>query len=524
MGQEALLCHSGRARRAGPRGMLPSRLAAFRDDPMASSESAGSTPKEVVLSLISHTNVGKTALARTLLRRDVGEVADSAHVTVVPEAYPLISAGDRSAMLWDTPGFGANLAKLVARLRSSENPVGWILREVWDRHRDKSLWCSQQAIRNVQRDADVVLYLVDASRTPGETGYIDLEVEVLSWIGKPVLVFLNQTGEPDPERDRRAEEEWRAHLSRYEVVREVATLDAFTRCWTSEHRLLERAAAVLEGDRAETAAELSKAWAERNRLVFEEAVHVLAGWALVALTDTEALRIEGLAEKLRFFLRTSSRSAELDRAQRRMYQTLAEETAKAVNRLIALYGLEGETASRLEEAGGKAFEVKRGVEESVAAAVGGAFSGLAGGLTADLLAGGMTFGGGAVVGMLLGGGMTFAVAKGYNFALVGTDSVRWGKSHFRAQAKFLMMLYLAVSHYGRGRGSWRDPVHNPARWEERLDRRMEEDMDRWEALWKLGGAKADRPKLEKRLRERFRETLAGVFVELYPESAPPFRR
>ena len=41
----------------------------------------------VTLSLISHTNVGKTTLARTLLRRDVGEVLDQAHVTEVSEAH-----------------------------------------------------------------------------------------------------------------------------------------------------------------------------------------------------------------------------------------------------------------------------------------------------------------------------------------------------------------------------------------------------------------------------------------------------
>ncbi|HRQ88682.1 MAG TPA: 50S ribosome-binding GTPase, partial [Bacteroidia bacterium] len=152
--------------------------------------------REIVLSLISHTNVGKTALARTLLRRDVGEVADSAHVTLVPEAYPLIESGDRRARLWDTPGFGANLAKLAKRLRASDNPVGWILHQVWDRATDKSLWCSQEAIRNVQAEADVVIYLVDASQMPEETGYVDLEIDVIEWIGKPVLVFLNQTGAP----------------------------------------------------------------------------------------------------------------------------------------------------------------------------------------------------------------------------------------------------------------------------------------------------------------------------------------
>ena len=35
----------------------------------------------IALSLISHTNAGKTTLARTLLGRDVGEVRDAPHVT-----------------------------------------------------------------------------------------------------------------------------------------------------------------------------------------------------------------------------------------------------------------------------------------------------------------------------------------------------------------------------------------------------------------------------------------------------------
>ena len=98
---------------------------------------APSNDNEIVLSLISHTNVGKTALARTLLRKDVGEVADSAHVTVSSEAYTLIESGKYAAKLWDTPGFGSNLAKLAKRLRTSKNPVGWILHQVWDRYADE---------------------------------------------------------------------------------------------------------------------------------------------------------------------------------------------------------------------------------------------------------------------------------------------------------------------------------------------------------------------------------------------------
>ena len=49
----------------------------------------------IALSLISHTNAGKTTLARTLVGRDVGEVRDAPHVTLEAAAYPLIDTPDR---------------------------------------------------------------------------------------------------------------------------------------------------------------------------------------------------------------------------------------------------------------------------------------------------------------------------------------------------------------------------------------------------------------------------------------------
>ena len=58
-------------------------------------------PVTLSLSLVSHTNVGKTTLARTLLGRDVGEVRDAAHVTESADAHELIASaeGDR-LLLW----------------------------------------------------------------------------------------------------------------------------------------------------------------------------------------------------------------------------------------------------------------------------------------------------------------------------------------------------------------------------------------------------------------------------------------
>jgi hypothetical protein len=485
---------------------------------------ASSPEKEIVLSLISHTNVGKTALARTLLRRDIGEVADSAHVTVVPEAHTLIEHDGLLARLWDTPGFGANLAKLAKRLRSSENPVGWILHQVWDRHTDKSLWCSQEAVRNVQNESDVVLYLVDASQSPAATEYIDLEIEVIEWIGKPVLVFLNQTGQPEPERDQLIETEWRTHLSKHSVVKHVDTLDAFTRCWTEEHHILEKAGEVLEGEKSRTAEKLANAWADRNLNVFRQAAVAMAEWGAFALTDAEPLPQKGISERIRQFISPVGRSDDLDRIQRAMYERLAEKTSSTINELITLHGLDGKTATEMSRAGRDEIAVKRDLEEPLAATLGGAISGLVGGLSADLISGGMTFGGGAIVGMLLGGATTYALARGYNLARTGKNMVRWTEAHFFAQRKFLIMLYLAIAHYGRGRGTWQDPVHNPAHWEELLDKQIASESEAWKKLWNQGGFDSDREKLRKRLERRFAETVFGVLANLYPESTTLFRR
>ncbi|MDB5932141.1 MAG: hypothetical protein JWR60_3848, partial [Polaromonas sp.] len=73
-------------------------------------------PVQIQFALISHTNNGKTTLARTLLGLDVGEVRDAAHVTLVSESHPLLTspAGD-SLQLWDTPGFGDSV-RLLRRL------------------------------------------------------------------------------------------------------------------------------------------------------------------------------------------------------------------------------------------------------------------------------------------------------------------------------------------------------------------------------------------------------------------------
>ena len=134
---------------------------------------------QISLALVSHTNVGKTTLARTLLGADVGAVRDAPHVTEFADGHQLLQtdAGDH-LMLWDTPGFGDS-ARLVRRLRQTEQPLIGFLSATWDRLADRPFWSSQQALRAVRDEADVVLYLVNAAESPAAAGYVGPEICLL---------------------------------------------------------------------------------------------------------------------------------------------------------------------------------------------------------------------------------------------------------------------------------------------------------------------------------------------------------
>ncbi|MDE2297579.1 MAG: GTPase domain-containing protein, partial [Burkholderiales bacterium] len=234
-------------------------------------------PDSVALSLVSHTNAGKTTLARTLLGRDVGTVRDAPHVTEFADVYTMLeSAQGERLLLWDTPGFGDSV-RLVKRLRASANPLGWFVSEVWDRWRDRAFWASQQALRNVRDEADVLLYLVNAAESPEAAGYVAPEMELLGWTGKPVIVLLNQLGAPREAAFEAAEiERWRSHLAAYAHVKAVLPLDAFARCWVQEITLLRAIEAALGGAQRALMARLREAWQAQRLQTFDAAARALA--------------------------------------------------------------------------------------------------------------------------------------------------------------------------------------------------------------------------------------------------------
>ena len=453
----------------------------------ARAEAASRPPVTINLSLISHTNVGKTTLMRTFLGRDVGEVRDAAHVTDLASGYVLVQSGADSLMLWDTPGFG-DTARLLSRLRMSGNPIGWLLTQVWDRWRERPLWSSQQAVRNARDEADVVLYLVNASEDPATARYVGLEMEVLGWIGKPVVVLLNQMGRP--------REDISAEIARWSAVgapgqvSAVLPLDAFARVWVQEGALLDAVAPLLPPAKRPAMGALRARWEEINRARFDSSMAVLGAYLAAAARDRELVDEPGWQGKLASALTGRDRGDRAAaQAMKALAARLAEATAGSTDELIRLHSLSGKAARTVLERVGDDYAHQTKTPEGAAGALGGLLSRAVGGLAADIAAGGLTLGGGMIVGAVLGALGATGLAKGMNLAR-GEDgsSVRWSREFQDRLAVTALLRYLAVAHFGRGRGDWAEGEYPPF-WQPVVEAELRTRADALERARREAGAR-----------------------------------
>ena len=472
------------------------------------------------LCLISHTNVGKTTLARTLLRRDVGEVRDGAHVTGASTGYTLIEspAGDL-LRLWDTPGFGDS-ARLLRRLERSDSPLGWFLSQVWDRYADRSFFSSQAAVRTVRDESDLVLYLVNAAEDPAGAGYLEPEMRILGWTGKPAIVLLNQLGAPRPAAEERAEtERWTAHLAAFPWVRGTLAFDAFARCWVQEHTLLERMGAALPEAAREAFGRLAAAWRERNEEIFRRSVDLVATQLAAVAADGETVATPTLAESARTWLAAVASGEHADAGLRGAMTALAARAdsriRQATDGLIALHGLSGNAAVEIRARVASDFVVDAAADANKASLIGAAVSGALAGLAADLAAGGLTFGAGALVGGLLGAAGARGLARAYNLLRgAETSTVRWSSDVLATLVAAAALRYLTVAHFGRGRGDFVE-TGQPAHWRPAVEAAVKAEGAALEEVWAAANRGEEPAALAERLKTAIGRALRAVLDDIY---------
>ena len=459
----------------------------------------------VSLSLVSHTNAGKTTLARTLLGRDVGEVRDEAHVTEAAESHVLQDspAGDR-LLLWDTPGFGDS-QRLAKRLQAAGSPLGWLMTQVWDRWRDRPFWASQQAIRHVMAQTDVALYLVNAAEAPEDAAYVAAELQVLALLNKPVIVLLNQLGAPGTVADEdRQLQRWHSHLAALGGGHPVLALDAFARCWLQEAVLLQAVASAVPAAQQPGMARLQAAWAQQYRHTWQAAVALLSARLLRAALDRQPLPAAGWASPLRSLGHSLGRHLGLaaeagpgpgpqDPAMAALADRLAQDVRHSTDALIRLHGLQGHAGDALTARMASYFARPGPVSEGRAALWGGLVTGALAGLKADLASGGLTMGGGLLAGGLLGALGAAGAVRGFN-KIRGLDQplLAWDEPVLQSLLQASLLGYLAVAHHGRGRGEWVQD-EPPAAWTAAVAAVLAGQQAGWQGLWTQRAALLARP-------------------------------
>jgi hypothetical protein len=139
----------------------------------------------------------------------------------------------------------------------------------------------------------------------------------------------------------------------------------------------------------------------------------------------------------------------------RLGERLDRHVRAATDRLIALHGLSGSAAQEILARVAGQFDVSKRADVGSSGVVGGVVSGALGGLAADLAAGGMTFGAGALIGGILGALGGSGAAHAYNLARGERDGrVGWSVEFLLQRFDAALLRYLAVAHFGRGRGEW----------------------------------------------------------------------
>ena len=486
----------------------------------------GTVSRHIQIALISHTNAGKTTLARTLMGMDVGEVRDAPHVTTDSELHTLLATPQGELLqLWDTPGFGDSV-RLVKRLRMADNPIGWFLREVVDRWRDRTFWLSQQAVRAARDASDVVLYLVNSSEDPHDAGYLMPELKILQWLGKPVVILLNQTGAPRPPAQEQAEQaRWHDHFADFPVVKKVLALDAFARCWVHERVFYQAVGELVPTDKAATYLRLVQVWENDHATRFEAAMRLIAEDIAVAAQDSETMEAEGTAALSAVLgavgLGKKRAQQRQDKAWGALLKRHNDSVLETTAGLLRLYRLDAGDAAKINDQVQQGFVVRAPVDARQAGLLGAALSGAATGLSADLLAGGLSFGAGALVGGLIGA-LTFSGAAWAFNSSTDRDraTLHFSDDFLQSQLVAGLLRYLAVAHFGRGRGKF-VASQAPGFWQTEVEDAMALHAAALADAFRLLEKKGDLPASISALAAALATITTQVFARLYPSVSPP---
>ena len=192
----------------------------------------------------------------------------------------------------------------------------------------------------------------------------------------------------------------------------------------------------------------------------------------------------------------------------------------STDRMITLHELDGSAAAVVLQRINENFATKAQLDEGRAAIWGSIVTGALTGLKADLAAGGLTFGAGLLVGGVLGAVGGAGVARGYN-RIRGVDRpvVSWQSEFLDGLVRSGLLRYLAVAHFGRGRGKYVEGEAPPF-WRDVVEKALSPHTDALHALWDNAHEAQEPQVLQDDLASLLEAVLLQVFTDLYPDTIP----
>lgn len=252
------------------------------------------------LSVVGHTNTGKTSLMRTILRDGgFGEVANAAATTRHVEEAAVTDGADILVRLYDTPGLedaGGVLDWLEEHTDHRQDGIERI-GAFLDSEAARSSFSQEAKVLRQMLAGDTALYVIDA-REPVLAKYKD-ELSVLSWCARPIMPVFNFTAGQDTS-------EWQAVLAR-RGLHIFSRFDTVAFDFESEMQLWLNLAAMLP-ERAVIERLTAVRRRERERLD-EDARRRIAGFLLDAAAYRQTAD-GGTPEALRHAVQSAVRSAE----------------------------------------------------------------------------------------------------------------------------------------------------------------------------------------------------------------------
>jgi hypothetical protein len=264
---------------------------------------------------------------------------------------------------------------------------------------------------------------------------------------------------------------------------------------------------------------LTAAWHARRDAQLDQAMaafaRAIAAAACARLTVPRTAMLRKLGSALGLAGDVGERDA--SRAIKDLAQKTSADMRAATDEAIAIYGLSGRAAAEVEAHLAADIAREGPLDEGKAAAMGGVVSGALTGLAADLAAGGLTLGAGMITGAVLGALGGAGVARAMNVARGQTeDVVRWDDAFVERLVAQALLRYLAIAHYGRGRGDFVES-ESPSLFRTHVDAALAAHRGELAVLAQRG-AQCEAATLAQALTPRLRAITLAILADLYPGS------